>query len=112
MAAGPRRRIIAISSGGAHDAPRVSIVTTVYDRVECLDRCLRAMRHSAFQDFEQIVVSDSPPQPVREQVRQLVERSGAPVLVPEPRAARERLGHDAGVGGRAGGHGRVRLLPE
>ena len=60
--------------------PRVSIVTTVYDRMACLDRCLRAMRHSAYQDFEQIVVSDSPPLPVREQVRQLAERAGPQVL--------------------------------
>lgn len=41
--------------------PRVSIVTTVYDRVPCLRRCLRAMQHSTYRDFEQIVVSDDPP---------------------------------------------------
>jgi glycosyltransferase involved in cell wall biosynthesis len=41
--------------------PRVSIVTTVYDRVDCLERCLRMMARSHYQDFEQIVVSDCPP---------------------------------------------------
>lgn len=48
-------------------SPRVSIVTTVYDRVDCLERCLRMMARSHYQDFEQIVVSDCPPaQTVRE----------------------------------------------
>lgn len=41
--------------------PRVSVITTVYDRVHCLSRCLRAMQHSTYKDFEQIVVSDDPP---------------------------------------------------
>ena len=41
--------------------PRVSVVTTVYDRVWCLDRCLRSMKHLTFRDFEHIVVSDHPP---------------------------------------------------
>ncbi len=41
--------------------PRVSIITTVYDRVEDLRRCLRSTRHLVYQDFEQIVVSDHPP---------------------------------------------------
>jgi glycosyltransferase involved in cell wall biosynthesis len=40
--------------------PRVSIVTTVYDRLACLARCLRAVQHSEFHDYEQIVVSDAP----------------------------------------------------
>lgn len=40
--------------------PRVSIVTTVFDRVDCLARCLRSVQHLAFRDFEQIVVSDCP----------------------------------------------------
>jgi len=41
--------------------PRVSIITTVYDRVACLARCLRSVQHSAYADLEQIVVSDAPP---------------------------------------------------
>ena len=59
--------------------PRVSIVTTVYDRVLHLDRCLRAMRHSVYQDFEQIVVSDSPPALTLTAVQQLVARGGPKV---------------------------------
>ena len=41
-------------------APRVSIVTTVFDRVECLERCLRSVNALAYRDIEQIVVSDAP----------------------------------------------------
>jgi len=41
--------------------PRVSIITTVYDRVDCLRRCLRSVQKLTYQDLEQIVVSDNPP---------------------------------------------------
>jgi GT2 family glycosyltransferase len=44
--------------------PRVTIVSTVYDRVACLARCLRSVEHLAYADLEQIVVSDAPPAPV------------------------------------------------
>ena len=40
--------------------PMVSVITTVYDRVPCLERCLRAMQHSHYPDWEQIVVADAP----------------------------------------------------
>lgn len=56
--------------------PRVSIVTTVYDRVACLQRCLRSVRHSAFPDLEQIVVSDAPPEPVALELAGLVAMAG------------------------------------
>jgi len=42
--------------------PRVSIVTTVYDRPDCLRRCLRSVQKLAYRDIEQIVVSDHPPE--------------------------------------------------
>jgi glycosyltransferase involved in cell wall biosynthesis len=41
--------------------PRVTVITTVYDRVPCLTRCLRALQHSQYTDWEQIVVADAPP---------------------------------------------------
>ena len=53
-------------------APRVSVITTVYDRVDCLARCVRAMEHSQFEDFEQIVVSDHPPADVLAQIVDVV----------------------------------------
>jgi glycosyltransferase involved in cell wall biosynthesis len=52
--------------------PCVSVVTTVYDRVACLDRCLRAMRHVRNTNFEQIVVSDCPAPEVQDQIRNVV----------------------------------------
>jgi glycosyltransferase involved in cell wall biosynthesis len=55
--------------------PRVSVVTTVYDRVPCLDRCLRAMAHSHYQDFEQIVVADHPSSGVLRQIELVVQRA-------------------------------------
>jgi glycosyltransferase involved in cell wall biosynthesis len=56
--------------------PTVSIVTTVYDRVACLARCLRAMTHNAWTDYEQIVVSDAPPAAVEAEIAALVEQAG------------------------------------
>jgi glycosyltransferase involved in cell wall biosynthesis len=52
--------------------PRVSIVTTVYDRVACLARCLRSVQHGEYTDLEQIVVSDAPPDPIVADIARLV----------------------------------------
>lgn len=56
--------------------PKVSIVTTVYDRVECLRRCLRAMSHNAWTDYEQIVVSDAPPPDVHIRLDMIIADAG------------------------------------
>jgi glycosyltransferase involved in cell wall biosynthesis len=56
--------------------PRVSIVTTVYDRVDCLARCLRAVQHLTYRDVEQIVVSDCPPADVVDQIAALCDQAG------------------------------------
>jgi glycosyltransferase involved in cell wall biosynthesis len=55
--------------------PRVSVVTTVYDRAVCLDRCLRAMAHSRYRDFEHIVVADHPSCAVLRQIEQVVRQA-------------------------------------
>lgn len=60
--------------------PTVSIVTTVYDRVDCLRRCLRSMQHSTFRDFEQIVVSDAPPENVVAEIAALCTEAGVQYL--------------------------------
>ena len=60
--------------GAARTAPVVSIITTVYDRVECLKRCLRSVGSLSFQDYEQIVVADCPPDETLEQLRLLTEQ--------------------------------------
>jgi len=51
--------------------PRVSIVSTVYDRVACLRRCLRSTQKLEYRDFEQIVVSDAPPEDVLAEIAQV-----------------------------------------
>jgi hypothetical protein len=53
--------------------PRVSIVTTVYDRVDCLAHCIRSVRRQRFCDYEHIVVSDAPPPDVVSRVGTLVQ---------------------------------------
>lgn len=58
--------------------PRVSIVTTVYDRVGCLARCLRSVQHSAYRDLEQIVVSDAPGASVEAAIDELVGATDDP----------------------------------
>ena len=60
--------------GARRAAPVVSIITTVYDRVECLNRCLRSVGRLHFQDYEQIVVADCPPHETIEQLRLLTEQ--------------------------------------
>jgi hypothetical protein len=52
--------------------PRVSIVTTVYDRTACLARCLRAVQHNELAEFEQIIVSDAPGPAIEAEIDQLV----------------------------------------
>jgi len=56
--------------------PRVSIVTTVFDRLECLSRCLRAIARSEFTAFEQIVVSDHPGPGFAAAIADLVRQAG------------------------------------
>ena len=77
-ASGPAQEYELISAGARERTPVVSIVTTVYDRIDCLERCLRSTEALNFRDYEQIVVADAPPPPVLEQIAKIVakERSG------------------------------------
>lgn len=60
-------------SGPAAAEPVVSIVTTVYDRVSCLDACLRSVGGLKFDAYEHIVVADGPSAPVLSQIRSVIE---------------------------------------
>jgi hypothetical protein len=51
-------------------SPRLSIITTVYDRTECLKRCIASVQRLTFANFEQVIVADHPAQPGSE-VQQL-----------------------------------------
>ncbi len=53
--------------------PVVSIVTTVYDRVNYLADCLQSVRQLRYRDFEHIIVSDHPPEDVVESINSLVK---------------------------------------
>jgi Glycosyl transferase family 2/Glycosyl transferases group 1 len=54
--------------------PEVSIVTTVYDRVECLERCIRSVQALKDRKYEQIIVADAPPETTMERIRSLVRQ--------------------------------------
>ena len=52
--------------------PAVSIITTVYDRVQCLADCIRSVKQLQYRDFEHIVVSDHPPSQVVDRISTLL----------------------------------------
>jgi hypothetical protein len=51
---------------------RVSIITTVYNRVECLKNCIRSVQGLNFKDYEHIIVADSPRVRVLRRIERLV----------------------------------------
>jgi spore maturation protein CgeB len=66
-----------LQRGDSAALPGVSIVTTVYDRVHCLERCLQSVRALHFRDFEHIVVADAPPAHVLARIEDLVTTASA-----------------------------------
>jgi glycosyltransferase involved in cell wall biosynthesis len=56
--------------------PRVTIVTTVYDRTDCLRRCLRSVQKLEYRDVEQVVVSDAPPEEIVDEISRICEQFG------------------------------------
>ncbi len=58
--------------------PRLSIVTTVYDRVDCLARCIDSVQALHDGDWEHLIVCDHAPSAVVERIEQLVRRHGDP----------------------------------
>jgi hypothetical protein len=59
-------------------SPRLSIVTTVYDRIECLRRCVASVRRLGFRDYEHLIVADHPPPDVVERIRAIGARADDP----------------------------------
>ena len=59
---------------------RVSIVTTVFDRVACLRRCIRSVQRSEYPDLEQIIVSDHPPQAIASEIAASAMEAGLAYL--------------------------------
>jgi len=52
--------------------PYVSIVTTVYDRVDCLRACIQSVKQLTYPHFEHIIVSDAPPPAVVDAIARVV----------------------------------------
>jgi glycosyltransferase involved in cell wall biosynthesis len=62
--------------------PKVSIITTVYDRLECLERCRASVCSLRFTDFEHIIVADAPPVPVLAELKKVLAiKSGGNRLI-------------------------------
>ena len=62
----------------AAPVPRLSIVTTVYDRTECLRQCIASVQRLAFRDYEHLIVADHPPPEVLARIRAFVAQADDP----------------------------------
>ena len=62
-----------LHDAGKGDSPMVSIITTVYDRVECLQNCIRSVKRQHFTNYEHIVVADCPPIEIVNELRATVQ---------------------------------------
>jgi hypothetical protein len=60
--------------------PTVSIITTIYDRVNLLAGCLQSVRELVYRDFEHIIVSDHPPEEVVSSIESLVSGEPTPSI--------------------------------
>ena len=56
--------------------PRLSIVTTVYDRIECLRQCISSVRRLTFQDYEHLIVADHPSPEVLQRIGSVIADAG------------------------------------
>jgi hypothetical protein len=52
--------------------PIVSIITTVYDRPECLKECIKSVKNLTYKNYEHIIVSDSPRGNIVESIKSMV----------------------------------------
>jgi len=60
------------------NVPRLTIITTVYDRTECLERCIASVQRLEFRDHEHLIVADHPPPEVLARIRAIVEAADDP----------------------------------
>lgn len=64
-----------VYDGRTVTAPLLSIVTTVFDRVQFLRDCTRSVNALKFHDCEQLVVADGPSAPVLRDIEEVVRSS-------------------------------------
>jgi spore maturation protein CgeB len=74
----PRFRVLLESE--RQQPPVVSIITTIYDRVNLLTGCLESVRELVYRDFEHIIVSDHPPEDVVSSIQSLLRNEPTPSL--------------------------------
>jgi len=55
--------------------PELSIITTVYDRVDCLRQAIWSVQNLNFKDYEHIIVSDCPPSEVVAKIQQVIKEA-------------------------------------
>ena len=63
-----------VHNAGNGEMPMVSIITTVYDRAECLQNCIRSVKRQRFTNYEHIIVADCPPDGVIKKLHETVQR--------------------------------------
>ena len=71
MADGKEYQII--HNAGNGEMPVVTIITTVYDRVACLQNCIRSVKRQHFQNYEHVIVADHPPDEILEKLHQTIQ---------------------------------------
>ncbi len=70
----PPTSSVLLHSAPRTEAPLLSIITTVYDRVECLDDCLASLEELTYRNFEHVIVADAPDPAILEQLKATIER--------------------------------------
>jgi glycosyltransferase involved in cell wall biosynthesis len=78
------------------EQPKVSIITTVYDRIGCLEQCLRSVQALEFRNYEHVIVADAPPERVLEQIKRLIAEYSAGTNAPTFASLRQRA-NDWGI---------------
>ena len=77
--------------------PRLSIVTTVYDRVDVCATASPRCSGLTFRDYEHLIVADHPPPEVLERIRSVVAAAGDPRIgLVNLRQPPQQLGYRAG----------------
>jgi hypothetical protein len=59
-------------------SPLLSIVTTIYDRADDLESCIKSVKNLDFQDYEHIIVADHPPHDIFLKFEEIINAFGDP----------------------------------
>jgi Glycosyl transferase family 2/Glycosyl transferases group 1 len=70
----PAAYTILLRSTPRDEQPLLSIITTVYDRVQCLDDCLTSLENLTYRNFEHLIVADAPEPSILQELAEVIER--------------------------------------